>query len=86
MKADAQCRSCHAPVRWVVTAANGKRMPIDPVAVADGNVWVDHIEGGMPVVNVALNEDGVPKNVPLRYVSHFVTCPERAEWRRRGEA
>jgi len=85
MKADAECRSCRAPVRWVVTAANGKRMPIDPTPVPDGNVWIDGMQDGVPRVLVALSADSVPANVPLRYVSHFVTCPQRDEWRKRGE-
>jgi hypothetical protein len=83
MRADAECRSCHAPIRWVITAANGKRMPLDPDPVSDGNMWVDHIEAGLPVMEVALSGDGVPANVPLRYVSHFVTCPDRESWRTR---
>lgn len=81
--ADAECRSCHAPVRWVITAATGKRMPIDPVPAPDGNCWVDHFEGGTPVLHVVLSHDQVPTNVPLTYVSHFVTCPDRDSWRKR---
>jgi hypothetical protein len=82
MRADAQCRSCKAPVRWVITAANGKRMPLDPEPVQDGNVWIEGMQDGVPLVQVALSGDGVPRNVPIRYVSHFVTCPQREEWRR----
>lgn len=82
MNPNTTCRSCRAPVRWCITAANGKRMPIDPVPVPDGNVWVDHIEGGTPIVMVALHHDAVPRNVPLTYVSHFVTCPDRDTWRK----
>jgi hypothetical protein len=82
MRADAQCRSCHAPIRWVITAANGKRMPLDPEPVADGNMWVERIENGLPVMEVALSGDGVPTNVPFRYVSHFVTCEHRDQWRK----
>ena len=82
MKPDAECRSCHAPVRWVVVEPNMKRMPLDPAPVPDGNMWVDHIEGGLPVMKVALSGEGVPRSIPLRYQSHFVTCPQRDEWRR----
>lgn len=83
MRADAECRSCHAPVRWCITAANGKRMPIDPEPVPDGNVWIVRIEGGMPVVGVALSAAGVPPTEALRYQSHFVSCEDRDTWRKR---
>jgi len=82
VRADAYCRSCRAPVRWVVTAANGRRMPLDPDPVKDGNVWIDGMQDGVPLVKVALCADDVPRNVPIRYVSHFVTCPDAAEWRK----
>lgn len=82
MRPDAKCRNCHAPVRWVLTSTNRKRMPLDPGPVPDGNVWVDHIEDGMPVVNVVLCHDDVPRSEPLSYQSHFVSCPDRAIWRK----
>lgn len=83
MKPNTQCRSCGAPVRWAVTTANRKRMPLDPEPVPDGNVWVDHMEMGTPVVNVVLSHDEVPRSVPLTYQSHFVSCPQRDEWRKK---
>lgn len=82
MRANTTCRSCHAPVRWVLTA-HGKRMPIDPEPVSDGNVWIDHYEAGTPVVEVALSGDGVPAAAAERFQSHFVSCPQRDEWRKR---
>jgi hypothetical protein len=83
MMPNTRCRSCQAPVRWAITASNGKRMPLDPAPVTDGNVWIDHIEAGTPVVNVGLSHDDVPRNIPLTYVSHFVTCPDRDSWRKK---
>lgn len=83
MRSDGQCRSCRAPVRWVVTEANGKRMPLDPEPVPDGNVWVVRIEDGMPVVAVALSAEGVPPAEAFRYQSHFVSCADRDSWRKR---
>lgn len=83
MNADANCRSCKAPIRWCVTDATGKRMPIDPEPVADGNIWVIRHEDGMPVIGVALTRDGVPASEPFAYVSHFVNCPDRDSWRKK---
>lgn len=57
-------------------------MPIDPEPVVDGNVWVIRTEQGTPIIGVALNNESVPASVPLRYVSHFVTCPQSADWRK----
>ena len=82
MKADARCRSCQAPIRWVITKANGRRMPLDPEPVADGNVFVIGTQDGMPLVEVALMSEAVPASEALRYVSHFVSCPQRGEWRK----
>jgi len=70
-------------VRWVITEPNGRRMPLDPIPAPDGNMWVDRIEGGTPIMRVALSGADVPGNVAIRYVSHFVTCPDRDSWRTR---
>jgi hypothetical protein len=71
-------------VRWAITEANGKRMPIDPepVDVHDGNlIIVEHRKQTrrgrvqqVPVVAVVgpLEAPGV-----RRYVSHFATCPNK---------
>lgn len=83
MMPSAKCRSCRAPIRWAITDANNKPMPIDPEPVADGNLWVVEWERGTPRMGVALSGDGVPAHVPFRYVSHFVTCPDRDEWRKK---
>jgi len=82
MKANTTCRSCRAPVRWCITAATGKRMPVDPDPVPDGNIFVHHIEGGTPIIEVTLSHDEVPRSVPFTYVSHFVTCPAADSWRK----
>ena len=82
MRASSNCRSCGAPIRWCVTDANRKRMPVDPDPVEDGNVWVMRVEQGTPIIGVALHGSAVPASEALRYVSHFVTCPDRDEWRR----
>lgn len=82
MRASSKCRSCGADVRWCITAASGKRMPVDVEPVPDGNVWVDRIEQGTPIVEVVLTGADVPANIALRYQSHFVSCPDSASWRR----
>lgn len=87
----AHCRSCAAPIVWVMTLS-GKRMPVDAAPVGDGNVV---IAMGDPKANPptffgiqlsGLTElaraEAVKAGVPLRK-SHFATCPN-AEAHRRG--
>ncbi len=69
------CRSCDAPVLWVVTLA-GKRMPLDAKPRPDGNVILFG-DGRCRY----LGKDEGPVEQP-RYVSHFATCGQAKEWRR----
>lgn len=83
MKPDGRCRSCGASIAWVVTAAKGNRMPLDPQPVDDGNVWViEQPEHFPPVVGVALQHSDIPVGTET-YVSHFVTCKDANKWRKR---
>jgi len=61
---------------------NGKRMPLDPEATKQGNVWVIRMEEGTPIVGVAAKPADVPQQEALRYVSHFATCPQATDWRK----
>ena len=65
------CSKCPAPIAWAFTA-NGKRMPLDAEPVAGGNI---EIKDG--VAQYVKPEPGV-----RRYVSHFVTCPAAAQFRK----
>lgn len=85
MKATGTCRSCNAPIVWAITAAKGRNMPLDPEPVDDGNVWViEHPLHGLPVVGVALQHSDIPGDVET-FVSHFVTCPNASQHRRKGK-
>jgi hypothetical protein len=84
VKAKSNCRSCKAPIVWAITAAKGARMPLDPDPVDDGNVWVVRWKpDGTPIVAVALHADAVPILARERFVSHFTTCPDSKEWRKK---
>ncbi len=72
----AECRSCKKAVYWVVTE-NGKKMPIDCMPVADGNIV---IRKGIAVYLHKGEETELS-----RYVSHFATCPH-APSHRKGKA
>lgn len=75
------CRSCGAPVRWVITS-RGKRMPLDAEPVDDGNVVLDMSDRNDPVAIVVPPEQILVEDGP-RYVSHFATCPNADQHRRR---
>ena len=80
------CRSCKSPVLWVVTSA-GESMPLDPDPVDGGNIILTGRtrrtkRGGMaPEVKYAA--DGALFVTDPVYVSHFATCPQADEHRKR---
>ena len=82
MRATAKCKSCEAPIRWVVVSGSNARMPLDAKANPDGNVWIDHWAGGTPVVKIASKTNPPPANAVVLYTSHFATCPDAATHRR----
>lgn len=69
------CRSCGAEVVWAVSAKSGKRMPVDPVHSATGNLAFND-RGKVEYVDPA-GDDPRP-----RYLSHYATCPDAADWRK----
>lgn len=77
----ATCASCGAPIVWAETV-NGHPMPVDAEARTDGNITLIERETLPPVAlygKVTQPELGDPP----RYVSHFATCPQATQWRRR---
>ena len=66
----AECRSCRAPIYWIITGA-GHRMPIDCA-----------VEGGSPPTDGrSVTGDQYLPALPGRGVSHFATCPNAAQHR-----
>jgi len=72
-----KCRSCGAPILWAETP-KGKRIPIDPTPVPDGNIFLVTREGGRP----PLAMPAITGN-PDRWKSHFATCPNADKHRKR---
>jgi hypothetical protein len=85
MRADGKCRSCGAPLRWAEHFETGKRMPLDPLPAEDGNVrivdWSDKPGLSLPII--AVGASSPPGITPYRYMSHFATCPDAVDWRKR---
>lgn len=78
-----KCRSCGAAVAWVITAPKGKRMPIDPEPVADGNIILQlgAVNSQVPPLATTLAK-GASTELP-RYKSHFATCPNAKQHRKK---
>lgn len=82
-----ECRSCRAKIVWATTE-QGKSMPVDAEPVEGGNVYYLDQKSSPPRVRVLADpqptlEEGVDSADGLRYVSHFATCPQAEQWRKR---
>jgi hypothetical protein len=73
----ATCKSCGAPIRWAKTVS-GKSMPVDVEPAANGNVvFLD--DKTVIVSGPRARIEGDER----RYTSHFATCPQASQHRRR---
>jgi hypothetical protein len=61
-----------------VITEKGKRMPIDPKPVPDGNLFLYRGEDGE--LHARVEKDSSPTS--KRYVSHFATCPNAKKHRK----
>ena len=71
-----RCKSCNAVVIWCVTTT-GKSMPVDQRQSPHGNLVLEY----QPATG-----DTLARYVPPgegTHTSHFATCPQAAEHRRR---
>ena len=69
------CRSCGAPVFRLKHERTQKFGIIDMEPVDNGNIVIDLDEQEYAVVK--------PEHGKMRYRSHFVTCPDREEWKKK---
>jgi hypothetical protein len=82
MSAEAICRSCKAPIIWAETT-EGKRMPVDAEPSEPGNIkLVDRGPRRLPIA-VILDATALRSTTEVLRLSHFATCPEGRNWRRR---
>ena len=83
----ATCRTCGAGIWWAYTP-NGKPIPIDATPDPGGNIIEvagTPSDGGFRQV-VVLGPDDARRRIEggsTLYVSHFVTCRQADEWRKR---
>jgi hypothetical protein len=64
------CRSCGAPVEWAETS-RGTRMPFDPPIIT------------VPALMPVFIDGRILEDVDPATVSHFASCPDAQDWRRR---
>ena len=74
------CRACKKPVLWYTTTL-GAVMPLDPEPCDDGNVVI--VDGKALSLKGDLWEE---HHDGPRYKSHFATCPNAAEFRKKKGA
>jgi hypothetical protein len=79
------CRSCGARIVWAITSS-GKRMPVDAASSPIGNIMLVSPDGSIeePPSALVLHTEADMAGVPPEqlHLSHFVTCPKAANWRR----
>ncbi|APE09727.1 hypothetical protein BO226_11340 [Rhodococcus sp. 2G] len=80
-----KCRTCRAEIVWASTT-KGNAIPLEPEPSPNGNLNVYPVpadpRGRIAIVvtnsrRAALAAAGIPL-----YVSHFLSCPDAAEWRK----
>ena len=64
------CKSCQAPIEWAENVATGKKIPFDGEIVPVRS-YNDDDHRLIEVVDTAVT------------TSHFATCPDAKDWRRR---
>lgn len=76
----AKCSSCGADIFWSVTST-GKKIPIDSEPRKDGNIFISNESAVYITANSPESEATTP-----RYVSHFATCPQSKDWRKKDKS
>lgn len=77
------CRSCDAEIVWTTDVDSGKRAPIDASPVEKGNIILTSGNNGPESRVLTKAQLAARPTTGGLYVSHFVTCPQRGEWRKK---
>lgn len=80
MPITSNCRSCGAPIRWVIMEASRARMPLDPDPAPDGTI--DLTGDNRATVLCAYAADMARAAGRQLYRSHFSTCVNARAHRR----
>jgi hypothetical protein len=77
----AKCRSCKAPIAWVLMMGSGKSNPLDPEPSPKGNVVVSK-DGQACAVSASEADRLRTEEGASLYLSHFATCPQAKQFKR----
>lgn len=69
------CQDCRQRITFVQMTATGRRVPVDPMPVDDGNVCA--FRAGTNLVGYVISAERPPEAGYTRYAAHFGTCPDR---------
>lgn len=87
-KHSALCRSCKAEIFWAITA-DGKRMPVNSAVDPNGGFVLELVKTEEPESGKDMDWLRAEVFAPLlhpnrkRYTSHFATCPDAGQWRKK---
>jgi hypothetical protein len=79
----ATCSACHEPIVFGQTDS-GRKMPLNREPNADGNVLEIGRTGRMLAIRVLTKDELANPPAGRRFISHFATCPEKGQFRRRN--
>lgn len=70
-----QCDNCGARIVFVKMVVTGRRLPVDPLPVADGNVSARLVGKQLHGYVISAERPHNPQHA--RYAAHFGTCDSR---------
>lgn len=73
------CKGCGAKIIWTCTEKKGRAMPVDAEPRVGGNIRL--IDDGRNIVSI-IEMPAANQPHATYYVSHFVTCPKRDQFRK----
>jgi len=76
------CRSCGATIKWI-KLESGKSMPVDPDITESLEVGDIFVTENGATVKVTLDNLRELEEGPMGYISHFSTCPQADDWRKK---
>jgi hypothetical protein len=69
------CQACGQRIVFVKMIATGKRLPVDPIPVDDGNVSARLV--GQNHHGYVISAEHPPAAGWARFAAHYGTCPDR---------
>lgn len=81
------CRACGAEIMWIKMKGTGKNMPVDAKPISYSENLHPGAEGALTLVTAGgtiVRTQFDPAGDKVGYTSHFATCPNAEQFRRKG--